>query len=84
MQPVTCRSCGTQVFAEKYSTVHTSIQWLTTARESCPRIRAETELRRSTTGIATCTELRGTVDDLATDGRLPLSTRSYPVAGRFD
>ncbi len=36
MQPVTCRTCGNRVLAEKHSEAHTSIQWLTDAAHACP------------------------------------------------
>ncbi|KDE12252.1 MULTISPECIES: hypothetical protein [Rhodococcus] len=84
MQPVTCRTCGNRVLAEKYSETHTSIQWLTESDRSCPRFRAEAERGHATVAIPTCIDLRDTIDELAERGELLLSPRSYPTPGRLD
>ncbi|AUM18090.1 hypothetical protein QM787_16355 [Rhodococcus ruber] len=82
MHPVTCRTCGNRVLAEKYSPVHTSIQWLTDAARSCARFRADAEHGRP--ALHSCADLRETVDDLADRGELPITARSRPTPGRLD
>jgi hypothetical protein len=39
MKPLNCDLCGQQVLVEKFSAVHTSIQW-TNKTDNCPTIRA--------------------------------------------
>jgi len=84
MQPVTCRTCGTDVLAEKYSEAHTSIQWLTDAARSCPRLYTDTGAGHTPAWVPSCTELRATIDDLAHRGVMPISHRSQPVTGPGD
>ncbi|NKY55211.1 hypothetical protein [Nocardia flavorosea] len=37
MRPLACERCGTRVLVEKFSPVHTAVQWTSDARE-CPVI----------------------------------------------
>ncbi len=39
MRPLACEKCGTRVLVEKFSPVHTAVQWTADARE-CPVISA--------------------------------------------
>lgn len=80
MQPVTCRTCGNRVLAEKHSEAHTSIQWLTDAAHTCPRIRNDTGAGHTPSWIPSCADLRDTIDDLARRGELVTNRRSHPAA----
>ena len=85
MQPITCRSCGNRVLAEKYSEAHTSIQWLTAdSKQTCPQLRTETAAGHTPSWIPSCAELRDTIDDLAFRGELPLSHRSQQSPAHLD
>lgn len=75
MQSVACRTCGTRVLAEKNGMFHTNIQWLDgEAPHACTRFG---DLSRRT-----CPDLHGSVDELASDGTLPVTRRVDPVLPR--
>jgi hypothetical protein len=80
VQPVTCRTCGNRALAEKYSEAHTSIQWLTDATQTCPRLLADAGTGHSPSWVPSCPELRDTIDAVARSGELPMSHRSQSTA----
>lgn len=81
---IACDQCDTVVLVEKYSTSHTSVQWLGPADQQCPHIAAEHA--ESAPGCSPnrkglCPALHATIDAAAHAGRLPLTTRSEPTPG---
>ncbi|HIW69287.1 MAG TPA: hypothetical protein H9759_04790 [Candidatus Dietzia intestinipullorum] len=85
MQEIACQQCGTTVLAEKYSERHVSVQWLTAATESCPRIRlaeaadGDTSVEKQVGTL--CPALYETIDQAARDGVVPFSLRNEPTPG---
>lgn len=79
---VTCSTCSSELLVEKYSPEHTSIQWAGPSRK-CPELAAQGEVGSGTMNRI-CATLRRRIDELASDGRIPISVRSYPVPGRVD
>ncbi|NLU83268.1 hypothetical protein [Rhodococcus sp. HNM0569] len=84
MQSVTCRTCGNRVLAEKYSEEHTSVQWLADSERVCAEFSARTSLGETDASRPTCTALRDSIDAEVAEGKLVLTTRSYPVPGRLE
>ncbi|MDN5760165.1 MAG: hypothetical protein L0H59_16860 [Tomitella sp.] len=84
MQPIDCAQCGTTVLAEKYSEVHTSIQWLGDAHSACPLMQVgEVRPAGAAAGSAgmVCPALHATIDQAVSEGRMGFATRSEPVPG---
>ncbi|WP_239450692.1 hypothetical protein [Gordonia terrae] len=76
MQPHNCRACGLAVTVEKFSTAHTSIQWLSDSA-GCPFNAA----RGQTLAGDSCPELQDSIDDavrehVLTETRIELPTGS--------
>ena len=84
MQPIECASCGTRVLAAKYSARHTSVQWTTEARSSCPQLtRRQSTVSGSGERKTLCPALHASIDAAAESGELALSHRAEPVRGRL-
>jgi len=77
MQPLNCKTCGLGVMVEKFSTAHTSIQWLADAT-TCPLVSLRGHLPADDD---CCPELRKTIDDAVEDKTLPESRIELPTAG---
>lgn len=75
MQPVACRSCGTRVLVEKYSAVHTSVQWTSAAGRSCAEFAAADT---NSAFIRTCLALRDSIDHAVATGAVEVTTREVP------
>ncbi|MGB3697145.1 MAG: hypothetical protein WBA05_06905 [Gordonia sp. (in: high G+C Gram-positive bacteria)] len=85
MYEVTCATCATQVLVEKFSPVHTSIQWTTDARTACPEFARHIAEGRDPDRIPGCEALRASIDDQVRRGRVPTdSLRREPTPGQFD
>ncbi|MEU2608134.1 hypothetical protein [Streptomyces albus] len=67
MQPVTCRTCATEVLVEKRSLPHTTVQW-TRSTSHCPELAGHGPAR-----IAVCTRLRATIEQAVRDGALEVA-----------
>ncbi|MCL2533350.1 MAG: hypothetical protein FWE39_04205 [Nocardiaceae bacterium] len=81
MQPVECGSCGNRVLVEKYSSTHTSTQWLEDAETACAEFRAQAEQGVNSMYVRTCSALSKSIDEAVADGRLGESYRTVPVSG---
>ncbi|MEV6164895.1 hypothetical protein AB0L71_23825 [Streptomyces sp. NPDC052052] len=79
MQPVKCSACDTRVLVAKYSEIHTSVQWLSEAEDSCPRFAASAEEGRPSAFVPSCPPLRETIDAAVRDGLIPESRFSEPA-----
>ncbi|WP_369199604.1 hypothetical protein [Streptomyces sp. PU-14G] len=64
LEPVTCRTCSTQVLVEKRSLPHTTVQW-TCSTTRCPELAG-----RGPAGVAVCTRLRASIEGAVREGRL--------------
>ncbi|ORA82539.1 hypothetical protein BST28_03095 [Mycolicibacter kumamotonensis] len=78
MTPVTCGSCGAQVWARKSSWEQTSVQWDGAAIGRCQE-RPRADARRSVDGAAlrpgmflTCSQLRASIEAAVDAGSLPV------------
>ncbi|MGV9709054.1 hypothetical protein ACWDTI_00105 [Gordonia sp. NPDC003424] len=80
MRPLECEQCGRRVQVEKFSAVHTSIQWMSDAAE-CPLIAAG----HHGLGDAAreCPALRRSIDHAVRDELLPDSRIELPVGARI-
>ncbi|MDG3009747.1 hypothetical protein G4X40_06255 [Rhodococcus sp. D2-41] len=82
MQEVSCASCGNRVLVEKYSPVHTSVQWLDDAERVCPEFAARAAQGEHSKWIPTCPKLRASIEAAVERGEVATdSPRSYPVPG---
>jgi len=70
MQPVTCRTCDNQVLVEKFSPVHTSVQWLAPAEEACPEFAHASGAGTPSRHVPTCGALRRSIDEAVRAGRV--------------
>lgn len=66
--PVTCGRCGTEVLVKKNSAKHTSVQWTTDARSSCPVIAAQVADGRRGGQVLGCPALKASIDDAVRRG----------------
>ncbi|WP_433610273.1 hypothetical protein [Prescottella agglutinans] len=81
MQPIECGSCGNRVLVEKYSSTHTSTQWLEDAETACAEFRAAAANGTHSMYVRTCSALNNSIDEAVAVGRLGESYRTVPVAG---
>ncbi|MFF3933863.1 hypothetical protein [Streptomyces hirsutus] len=84
MQPVKCSACDTRVLVAKYSAIHTSVQWLSDAEESCPGFAASAGRGRPSAFVPSCPRLRETIGAAARDGLITESRfrEPAPLPGR--
>jgi hypothetical protein len=81
MQPVECGSCGNRVLVEKYSSTHTSTQWLEDAETACAEFREAAAGGTHSMYVRTCGALNKSIDEAVAEGRLGESYRTVPVSG---
>lgn len=81
MQPVECGSCGNRVLVEKYSSTHTSTQWLEDAETACAEFREAAAGGTHSMYVRTCSALSKSIDEAVAAGRLGESYRTVPVPG---
>ncbi|WP_112469370.1 hypothetical protein [Streptomyces triticisoli] len=79
MQPITCHECGTRVLVEKYSEIHTSVQWLEDAEAACPEFARLAEQGTHSAFVSTCMALRRSIGAAVREGRVPESRFSEPA-----
>ncbi|TSD95673.1 hypothetical protein FOS14_17910 [Skermania sp. ID1734] len=75
MQPVQCRSCGTEVLVRKNSFQQTSIQWTTDPRTSCPVFAAGDAAQPQG-----CPKLRQSIEHAVLEGLLEVENHLPPCA----
>lgn len=84
MYEVTCKACSNKVLVEKFSPVHTSIQWTTDARTSCPEFVEAGAQGQDLDSFPGCAALRASIDDQVRSGKIPTnSLRQEPVPGHI-
>lgn len=79
MQPISCHECGTRVLVEKYSAIHTSVQWLGDAEATCPEFAAHADQGRPSSSVPSCLALRESIRAAAREGLIPESRFSEPA-----
>ncbi|WP_127781874.1 hypothetical protein [Rhodococcus sp. X156] len=84
LQPVDCGTCGTRVLVKKNSKQHTSIQWTTRAKESCPELRAGTSTGSMTALPDTCPRLRASISYAVAEGMLQVGDPDGEAGNRSD
>lgn len=84
MRPVSCSSCARTVLVEKFSAVHTSIQWTDDAQQ-CPQMRATHECGGVAFGARSrgCAELRASIDQAVADHVIGESQIELPVGAQI-
>lgn len=70
MQELRCAACANRVLVEKYSDVHTSVQWLTDAESTCPEFARRAALGEHSKWIPTCPKLRASINRAVESGEL--------------
>lgn len=84
MQELRCDACGNRVLVEKYSDVHTSVQWLADAESACPEFARLAAHGEHSKWIPTCPKLRASIDRAVQAGELRIdSERQEPVLGKL-
>ncbi|EME66765.1 hypothetical protein [Rhodococcus ruber] len=78
MQSLECHACGNKVLVAKYSPVHTSIQWIGPARDTCREFASAAIADEDTHYLPRCGALHESVDRAVRDGRLVPSRRVEP------
>ena len=68
MHEVTCASCGNEVLVEKFSPVHTSVQWQAESRIACPEFAAAAARGLDINKIPSCLKLRDSIEQAVRDG----------------
>lgn len=76
MQPLDCERCGHRFLVEKFSAVHTSIQWTSDA-SLCPEIADSND--RFGERNRSCDALRRTIDRAVRDAALSESRVELPI-----
>lgn len=71
MHQVNCDSCQNRVLVEKYSPIHRSVQWLTTADVVCPEFATAARDGQRSAFIPDCQALRRSIDAAALAGDVP-------------
>ncbi|MET8578589.1 hypothetical protein [Streptomyces sp. NPDC005012] len=79
MQPVKCNACDTRVLVAKYSDIHTSVQWLSAAEESCPAFASAAGEGRPGALVPSCARLRESIGEAVREGLIPESRFSEPA-----
>ena len=77
MTPIDCHACGNRVLVEKYSPIHTSVQWLADA-ETCPELREIAPAAGGTALVPTCAKLRASIHAADRAGEIPESAYAEP------
>lgn len=70
MHELSCAACGNEVLVEKFSEVHTSVQWLADARSACPEFAEAARQGLEINRIPNCRKLRRSIDDAVRSGRI--------------
>ncbi len=78
MTPLSCHACGNRVLVEKYSPIHTSVQWLQDARDACPELGEAATATGGTALVPTCGRLRASIVAADRRGDLPETTYAEP------
>lgn len=73
LTPHDCESCGTRVLVKKNSPKHTSIQWTTEARQSCPVFAEQTSVEGSAALLGTCPKLSDSIERAVRNGDLEVA-----------
>jgi len=79
VQPLACDTCGNRVLVAKYSDIHTSVQWLSDARTSCPEFAALAEQGIPSNLVPGCHALRATIEAAVRDGIVTESRFTEPA-----
>ncbi|WP_067172608.1 hypothetical protein [Microtetraspora niveoalba] len=79
MRPLTCRRCANRVLVEKYSPIHTSVQWLGDARTDCAEFAGLAEAGADSAFVPTCGALRASIDEAVRAGLVPESRFGEPA-----
>jgi hypothetical protein len=70
-QDLACARCGALVQVVKFSQAHTSVQWTREAVLTCPEFAADGQEPGHRPGlVATCAQLRASIDAAVAGGRL--------------
>lgn len=77
LQRMNCVTCTLVVLVEKFSSVHTTVQWVDRA-DRCPRVAVGD--RPVGSSERACNDLHKTIDDAVKGSRLPLSHIELPEA----
>ncbi|NLG48006.1 hypothetical protein [Gordonia sp. (in: high G+C Gram-positive bacteria)] len=84
MYDVTCRTCSNRVLVEKFSPVHTSVQWTDDSRTACPEFARLTAEGTDVNHVPSCLKLRDSIDEQVRLGNVPTDTyRVEPTPGRI-
>ncbi|TSD49948.1 hypothetical protein FFI94_029870 [Rhodococcus sp. KBS0724] len=75
MAPVDCASCGQRVLVEKYSSIHTGIQWPPTEKVRCPYRNVEVNTLPPASLVQSCSGLTAAVQAAVENGELRESLR---------
>ena len=78
MKQISCHTCGNRVLVEKYSPIHTSVQWLQDAG-TCPELREGATGAGGTALVPTCAKLRASIVAADRAGELPETTYAEPA-----
>lgn len=84
MYAVTCTRCSNKVLVEKFSPVHTSVQWTEDSTASCPEFAERAALGEEISHVPHCLALRDSIETQVRMGHVPTDTpRDEPVPGRI-
>lgn len=84
MYEVTCTSCSNRVLVEKFSPVHTSVQWTEDSISSCPEFAERAARGEDINHVPSCLALRDSIETQVRMGHVPTdSHRQEPVPGRI-
>lgn len=78
MKPISCHACGNRVLVEKYSPIHTSVQWLQDPAAACPELGEAGVAAGGTALVPTCHRLRASIVAADRAGELPETTYAEP------
>ncbi|EGD53406.1 hypothetical protein [Gordonia neofelifaecis] len=85
MYEVTCTSCSNKVLVEKFSPVHTSVQWMSeNSAAACPEFAERAKRGEDINHVPNCLALRDSIEAQVRLGNIPTdSHRQEPVPGRI-
>ncbi|MGG7100124.1 hypothetical protein [Rhodococcus sp. 24CO] len=75
MAPVDCATCGQRVLVEKYSSIHTGIQWPAGEKVRCPYRDVEVNTLQPGSLVQSCSGLTDAVQAAVENGELRESLR---------
>ncbi|MDV6269679.1 MULTISPECIES: hypothetical protein [Rhodococcus] len=75
MAPVDCASCGQRVLVEKYSSIHTGIQWPAAENVRCPYRDIQVNTLQPGSLVQSCSGLSDAVQAAIESGKLRESPR---------